>query len=1516
MVLPDAGRTGITAMIRSAYSCARYCSTDSVRSVIPAQAGIQGQSISVDCAMCPGGATELASRLRGNDGAWVPGWRSLARPARPLLLAHHGQLRSEHGGHAFEPHGAVARHRAGGAGDLAHDGQRRGARLFIVRQQQRQVAHGRFFVHLQHQVLLAQDGLEVGDAHFLVVRCTQAQLADGGKRPFVGGAHFRTAVDVQQATDDGLGRAALRRLAHGCQAVGVQRGFARQVAADAARGAAVGAQAHQRLQYGRAVHIEEEFFGRLVARVAIHVEHGDDLFRHRFLHLQENIVLGDRPAVGPDFFCQRRDAVEQLVLARERRVAQAQRVRIAQLFGALFRHQAFHDGAGKLAIQALVNFRQPRHGGKAALVFHVVAAQLAQRLQVAALEAHHEIAAEHVAGGQFLLQHFLVFFQEHRFVQAGRHDVDHVHGGREFLVLLVGHRGGNEDAQVTDTLVHRVNDGLAAGHQRFVVFVQVQHPAQRLLRWRDVVAPRAEHDDRRLDVAQVDAVAVAVEQRSFAQLVTDKQRVSDVLHFARIEQHRVAPPFFKFQEARRLGVDLGIDVVVLGPQRVGRVHFFKIGDQLGAVEDAMAEVARQRGHPGATERATEVAQRVLAAHASPVRQRRAGQDQRPHQVGFQGGGHHDLPAGLAVADQGRLAVRLRVALGHVGNKSRFRAAHVFDGLARHGIRGETDEVARVAGLEHDADFAVVLHAADAGAVAGARVEHDERTLAGVGRHAVGRSDVTQAVVHGALERGAVHDDLERETQYVRRGLGGARIAFIAALPQDIEKQDRALTGVDPVIEALLGQCKRVARPIGQTGPGVLFITHRNPPCMVMLPCTKVLQCAGKGKRIRIMESRRTPALIHERMMCINIKKAARRRLLKPGSELRFARCFLALVLFQVALAQTDRFRGDFHQFVVVDEFDSVFQRHLDRRHQAHGFVGTRRTHVGQLLALDRVHDQVVVARVDADDHAFVHRVVVDHEHAAAILQFPDSVGHGSAVVLRDQHAVATAAQLTFRGVDWCVRIEHVAHQAGTTGQGHEFALEADQATCWNTVFQTHTAFAVRFHVLQVATTTAQLFHDAALVGFFHVNRQLLVRLMAHAIDHLEHHARTRNGHLETFATHVFDQDGQVQLAAARDFERGVVFGRRHAQCHVGFQFLVQTVAQLTRGHELAFAASQRRVVDHEVHGQGRLVDGQHRQRFRGVRCAHGRTDADFFDTVDQHDVAGNSVVHQHALEALEVQHLVDAALDRGSAWAVQDDDVLAGFHAAAVDTADTDFTHVRRVVERGDLHLQRTVRIVVTHWYVLQDGVEQRLHVAAAHVFGQAGVAVQTRSVNNREVQLFVGRAQLVEQFESLVDRPFRTCTWTVDLVDHDDRLQAQGQCLAGHKAGLWHRAFLGIDQQQNRVNHRQHAFHFAAEVGVAWGVNDVDVGAFVLDCAILGQNRDAALFFEVVRVHDTGIDRLVFAEGAGLAEQLVNQGGFTVVNVGDDCNVANCAFSSGHSRIFAEKLRVRTISCTESRLV
>ena len=50
------------------------------------------------------------------------------------------------------------------------------------------------------------------------------------------------------------------------------------------------------------------------------------------------------------------------------------------------------------------------------------------------------------------------------------------------------------------------------------------------------------------------------------QLVADEQLVGDALHLVRVEQDVAAPPFLEFEETRRFGVDLGVEIVVLGPE--------------------------------------------------------------------------------------------------------------------------------------------------------------------------------------------------------------------------------------------------------------------------------------------------------------------------------------------------------------------------------------------------------------------------------------------------------------------------------------------------------------------------------------------------------------------------------------------------------------------------------------------------------------------------------------------------------------------------------------------------------------------------------------------------------------------------------------------------------------------------------------------------------------------------------------------------------------------------------------
>ena len=132
----------------------------------------------------------------------------------------------------------------------------------------------------------------------------------------------------------------------------------------------------------------------------------------------------------------------------------------------------------------------------------------------------------------------------------------------------------------------------------------------------------------------------------------------------------------------------------------------------------------------------------------------------------------------------------------------------------------------------------------------------------------------------------------------------------------------------------------------------------------------------------------------------------------------------------------------------------------------------------------------------------------------------------------------------------------------------------------------------------------------------------------------------------------------------------------------------------------------------------------------------------------------------------------------------------------------------------------------------------------------------------------------------------------TVGLVDQEDDGKLRLERLAQHEARLRQRALARVDQQHDAVDHRQAALDLAAEVGVTRGVDDVDrhrhvgVHALVGDRRVLGEDRDALLALEVVRVHRALFHVLVRAEGAGLTQHGVDEGGLSVVDVRNDCDV------------------------------
>ena len=158
----------------------------------------------------------------------------------------------------------------------------------------------------------------------------------------------------------------------------------------------------------------------------------------------------------------------------------------------------------------------------------------------------------------------------------------------------------------------------------------------------------------------------------------------------------------------------------------------------------------------------------------------------------------------------------------------------------------------------------------------------------------------------------------------------------------------------------------------------------------------------------------------------------------------------------------------------------------------------------------------------------------------------------------------------------------------------------------------------------------------------------------------------------------------------------------------------------------------------------------------------------------------------------------------------------------------------------------------------------------------------------HRELELLVVRAEIRHQVEAVVVSLLGIGTGAVDLVHDNHDGKARLDSVAQHEARLGHGTLECVDEKQRAVSHLEDALDLAAEVGMARGVDDVDLHALVLDGDVLRQNGDAALALLVVGVEHALLDLLVLAEGIGRAQKLVDEGRLAVVDVSDDGDVAN----------------------------
>ena len=147
-------------------------------------------------------------------------------------------------------------------------------------------------------------------------------------------------------------------------------------------------------------------------------------------------------------------------------------------------------------------------------------------------------------------------------------------------------------------------------------------------------------------------------------------------------------------------------------------------------------------------------------------------------------------------------------------------------------------------------------------------------------------------------------------------------------------------------------------------------------------------------------------------------------------------------------------------------------------------------------------------------------------------------------------------------------------------------------------------------------------------------------------------------------------------------DKGVaIAGKLDPQCHVVLQLALKPIANLPARDVLTLTPSQRARVHHEFHRQGRLIDLQQGQAFGRVERADGGPDIDRVDPGHGANIPRKRFVHRDPLQPFVTQHLVDFAVHRLGAWAVDHGHRLTRADLAAVHTPDADSTDITRPVQ-------------------------------------------------------------------------------------------------------------------------------------------------------------------------------------------------------------------------------------------
>ena len=458
------------------------------------------------------------------------------------------------------------------------------------------------------------------------------------------------------------------------------------------------------------------------------------------------------------------------------------------------------------------------------------------------------------------------------------------------------------------------------------------------------------------------------------------------------------------------------------------------------------------------------------------------------------------------------------------------------------------------------------------------------------------------------------------------------------------------------------------------------------------------------------------------------------------------------------------------------------------------------------------------------------------------------------------------------------------------GNVHDARLKTHNAAGWNLELKVRLSLA-SVHDGHGAANVAKDLNDLAGILWVALNNGLFNRLKCVTLGVLlEQNARTTNLEFKALTTHALHKNGEVQNTTARNLNTGLIRKLLNAHGDVILALCHQALFELTATNNVSLATNKWRGRRLKNNRKGWWINLNWIQLNRVLWISVDVTNISVINANDCRNITCVNLAALLTSQVVKGEQLLD--LTHGAGTVVFDNkNLIASMNSSGIHATNTNAAQVVGVIDGDALHSKRSFNINIWSWQAINNHIEKWEHIVVVIIWIKASVTINARSkddVLHGELKLLISCAEVHHQVKRIVNNSLWASAITVNLVDNHHDRKACVDSVAQDKASLWHRALSCVNQQKRTVSHLQNALYLAAEVSMARGINNVDLDALVLNRDILCQNSNSALTLLIVGVQDSLLNLLVLAECIGCLKHLVNHGGFTVVNVGDDSNISD----------------------------